>query len=143
MEGESTFRNLVNLVHLEDLGDLRGSLAVVEARKEFPFPIERVFYEFGSPAEATRANHANLLSRFGYVCVAGACTVDLDDGHSRESTRLSSPLDLLIVDKMVWKVVRDFTPDCVLLVLSDHAFDAADYIRNYDDFLAWSKFGEE
>ena len=29
-----------------------------------------------------------------------------------------------------------YSPDAVLLVFASHAYDAADYIRDYDEFLA-------
>jgi dTDP-4-dehydrorhamnose 3,5-epimerase len=32
--------------------------------------------------------------------------------------------------------MTDFSPDCVLLVLADAVYDEADYMRDYDDFLA-------
>lgn len=37
---------------------------------------------------------------------------------------------------MTWKTMRDFSPDNVLLVLSDWHYDAGEYIRDYDEFLA-------
>jgi len=143
MDIESGLSRLVHRVRLEDHGDLKGSLAAIDAKSEFPFPIERVLFEFGTQPEVTRGNHANLQSRFGFVCVAGHCTIDLDDGRTRESMLLAGPLDLVVVDKMVWTVMRDFSEDCVLLILSDRSYDPADSIRDYDDFLAWSRFGEE
>jgi hypothetical protein len=37
---------------------------------------------------------------------------------------------------MTWKVMRNFSEDNVLLVVSDHHYDSGEYIRNYEDFLA-------
>jgi hypothetical protein len=143
LEQGAGLSRLVHRVRLEDQGDVRGSLAAIEAKCEFPFPIERVRFDYGTLPEVAREDYANLQARFGYVCLVGSCTIDLDDGHSRESARLASPLDLLVVERMVWKVLRDFSPDCMLLVLSDRAHDPADLIRDYEDFLAWSRFGED
>ena len=143
MDMETGFSRLVHRIRLEDHGDLSGSLASIEAMGEFPFPIGRVLFEYGMHPEVTLGNHANLQARFGFVCVVGHCTIDLDDGRSRESMHLAGPLDLLVVDKMVWMVMRDFSEDCILLILSDRPYDPADPIRDYDDFLAWSRFGEE
>lgn len=36
---------------------------------------------------------------------------------------------------MVWKDVYDFSPDSILLVLSDCVYDSSEYIRNLDEFL--------
>jgi hypothetical protein len=37
---------------------------------------------------------------------------------------------------MVWREMRDFSPDCVVMVLASEAYDEGDYIRNRDDFLS-------
>ena len=36
----------------------------------------------------------------------------------------------------VWGIQYRFSPDAVLLVLASDRYSAADYIRNYDEFLA-------
>ncbi|MBF4437841.1 WxcM-like domain-containing protein, partial [Vibrio anguillarum] len=42
----------------------------------------------------------------------------------------------LFIDSFVWREMFDFSEDCVLLVLADKFYDEADYIRDYDAFLA-------
>jgi hypothetical protein len=37
---------------------------------------------------------------------------------------------------MVWATQYKYTRDAVLLVLASHPYDASDYIRDYDEFLA-------
>lgn len=41
----------------------------------------------------------------------------------------------LIVNKMVWREMYDFSEDCVLMVLASDYYDEADYIRDYGVFL--------
>ena len=36
---------------------------------------------------------------------------------------------------MTWAVQYKYTADAVLMVLASHPYDAADYIRTYDEFL--------
>jgi hypothetical protein len=36
---------------------------------------------------------------------------------------------------MVWAAASGHSADSVLLVLASHAYDAADYIRDYHEFL--------
>ena len=36
---------------------------------------------------------------------------------------------------MMWREMHDFSEDCVLMVIANHHYDEADYIRDYDDFL--------
>ena len=63
----------------------------------------------------------------------------LDDGQKREEVWLDSPTQGLLISNMVWREMHDFSPDCVLLVLASEHYDEADYIRDYDDFLMFSK----
>ena len=58
----------------------------------------------------------------------------LDDGASKASVRLEDPAVGLTLPPMVWHEMSDFSPDCVLMVLADAAYDEADYIRDYGQF---------
>lgn len=60
----------------------------------------------------------------------------LDDGSSRVEVRLNDPAMGLTLPPMVWHEMSDFSDDCVLLVLADAVYDEADYIRDYDQFIA-------
>ena len=41
----------------------------------------------------------------------------------------------LYLERMVWKEMYDFSPDSVLLVLSNEHYDPEEYIRDYDNYL--------
>ena len=66
------------------------------------------------------------------MCVAGECTVGLDDGHARAEVRLDSPGKALALPPMIWNELRDFTSGAVLLVLASGPYEAGEYIRDYD-----------
>lgn len=59
----------------------------------------------------------------------------LDDGRERTTYLLDRPDRGLLIQAMMWREMRNFSADAVLLVLADHAYDEADYIRDYDRFL--------
>ena len=122
------------LLELKEFGDDRGRMCVVEAEQQIPFEIKRFFYDFQTCGSETRGNHANLHSQFAFISMAGSCTVDVDDGCHQETFVLDNPTKLLWVDKMTWKVMRDFSPDNVLLVVSDQHYDGGEYIRDYNEF---------
>lgn len=123
------------LADLTELGDDRGGLAVIEENKEIPFPIKRVFYEYNTDPTISRGNHANLNSRFGLVSITGSCVVKVSDGYESVEYLLDSPLKLLVIDKMIWKEMKCFSKENILLVLSDQVYDGKEYIRNFDEFL--------
>ncbi len=134
-----TINNNHYLIELKELGDDRGGLSVIEEKKNFPFQIQRVFYEYNTVSHITRGNHANKDSRFGFVSITGSCCVEVDDGNEKVEYQLDSPLKLLFVDKMMWKIIKSFSEDNVLLVLSDQKYNENEYIRDYEVFKSLTK----
>ena len=130
------------LKELKEFGDERGRMCVVETERELPFVIKRFFYDYNTDNSSNRGNHANIRSQFAFISMSGSCTVDVDDGENRETFVLDSPQKLLWVDKMTWKVMRNFSKDNVLLVLSDQHYDANEYIRDYAEFAMREKKGK-
>ena len=124
------------LVELAVKGDERGRLIALEQLGDVPFEIARVYYVYATLPGVDRGFHAHRSLRQFAVAVSGACTMVLDDGKERSEVRLSRPELGLTIGPMVWHEMRDFSPDCVLLVLADAPYDESDYIRRYEDFLA-------
>ena len=127
------------LINFKPLGDERGSLIAVEAEKSVPFPIRRAYYIFGTKEGVERGFHAHKALNQVAVAVTGSCEMILDDGESEAVVVLDSPEQGVLIGPGMWRVMRNFTPDCVLLVLADQHYDEADYIRDYDQFTDWIK----
>jgi dTDP-4-dehydrorhamnose 3,5-epimerase len=119
---------------LEVRGDERGSLIAVEAATGVPFDIARVYYIFGTKSGVERGFHAHRQLTQWAICVSGACTLTLDDGSGRTDVRLDAPERAVEIGPMVWREMRDFTPDAVLVVLASAPYDESDYIRDYEQF---------
>ena len=124
------------LIGLSPMGDDRGTLIAIEAGRQIPFDIQRVYYVFDTKPGVSRGFHAHHALRQLLVAVSGSCTLVLDDGTSRDEVRLDDPALALTIDGLVWREMRDFSPDCVLMVLADRAYDESDYIRDHDEFVA-------
>ncbi len=123
-----------HLIRLRCTPDARGSLVVAEGSKDIPFEIRRVFYMYGMGSGSVRGQHANRVSKMVFVAVAGRCRIRVDDGRHVAEYELTEPSQALFADRMTWKEMYDFSPDCVLLVLSDSLYDAGEYIRDYQEF---------
>lgn len=119
---------------LKNLGDDRGGLNVIEGTTQVPFEIKRVFYNYNTDSSWIRGNHANINSKFAFVSIVGSCVVEVDDGEHKEAILLDSPEKMLVIDKMVWKVMKDYSEDNVLLILSDHVYDSREYVNAYENF---------
>lgn len=125
------------LFEINSFSNDSGNLVAIEGNKTIPFAIKRVFYEYGFKGSKTRGNHANKVSRFCMIALSGSCRVNIHDGLSGTEYILDTPNKALYIDKMTWKVMSDFSSDCVLLVLSDSLYDKTEYIDNFNKFLSF------
>ena len=125
----------IRILDFPEMGDERGNLVVIEGMSAVPFEIWRVFYMYGSDAEVRRGCHANKRSHFVLVNVAGQSKVLVDNGHEKQIVSLDKPRMGLYIPNNIWKEMYEFSPDSVLLVLSDQHYDGEEYIRDYDQFL--------
>jgi dTDP-4-dehydrorhamnose 3,5-epimerase-like enzyme len=126
--------SLIKTISFVPLGDERGSLVALEARKSVPFDVKRVYYIFGTQPGVSRGFHAHKKLQQVAVCVTGKCRMVLDDGKQRGEVWLDSSTTGLLIGELVWREMHDFSPDCVLLVLASAHYDERDYIRNYSEF---------
>jgi UDP-2-acetamido-3-amino-2,3-dideoxy-glucuronate N-acetyltransferase len=125
----------VTLHTLNHVEDIRGDLCAADWQKDVPFEPKRVFCVYNVPSVRVRGEHAHKECHQFLVCVHGALSVVLDDGHSRAEYRLDRPWIGLHVPPRIWGIQYKYTPDAVLMVLASHEYDPDDYIRDYADFL--------
>ena len=123
------------LVDFKTLGDERGSLIAIEQGYNAPFEIKRVYYIFDTKKRVERGFHAHINLKQLAIAVKGSCTFILEDGDKREEIKLTNPNQGLFIEGLIWREMKDFSEDCVLVVLASEHYDESDYIRNYNDFL--------
>ena len=116
-------------------GDDRGQLGAIEAMKDLPFEVRRVYYIYDTLPGVRRGFHAHLNLQQILLCVNGSCKIHLDNGTDTAEVTLDKPNVGLYISNDMWREMYDFTPGTVLLVLASEYYDEADYIRNYDVFL--------
>jgi len=126
---------ITELQEFKVLGDYRGQLVALEANRQIPFDVKRVFYIYGTQEGVPRGNHSHYKTKQFLVAVNGSCKVTLDNGKTKETFDLNKPYFGLFQDALIWGSMHDFSNDCVLMVLADEYYDASDYITNYDKFL--------
>ena len=123
------------IINFNTLGDERGSLIAIENGYNTPFEIKRVYYIFDTQPGVQRGFHAHIGLKQIAIAVKGRCTFVMDDGVTRTEVTLDNPNQGLMIEGLIWREMKDFSPDCVLLVLASEHYNESDYIRNYDDFL--------
>ena len=126
----------VRVVEVPVFADLRGRVAVGEIGTVLPFTPQRFFAVHDVPTREVRGEHAHRTLHQFLVCLRGECVVMVDDGTSREEVALDGPELGLHVPPMVWSAQYRFSRDAILLVLASAPYDAAEYIREYDEFVA-------
>jgi len=124
------------LVPIHKADDLRGSLAAVELAKDLPFTPARFFVVYNVPNARVRGEHAHRTCQQVLICLHGSVTCLIDDGQQRASVVLNSPGKGLFMPAMLWGAQYQYTTDAVLGVFASAPYDHADYIRDYEDFLA-------
>jgi acetyltransferase-like isoleucine patch superfamily enzyme len=126
----------VRLIALKVAADARGTIAVAETGAQLPFVPRRIFFLYDVPNREVRGEHAHREQEQLLVCVKGSCALVVDDGTRREELLLDAPSLAVHMQPMVWGVQYRFTADAVLAVAASGEYDAAEYIRDYDEFLA-------
>ena len=126
---------ITKLEEFKVLGDHRGQLIALEANRQIPFDVKRVFYIYGTQEGIPRGNHSHYKTKQFLVAVNGSCKVTLDNGKRKEIFDLNKPNLGLFQDALIWGTMHDFSSDCVLMVLADEYYDASDYITDYNKFL--------
>ena len=131
--------NKYELINFKTLGDDRGSLIALEEGYNTPFEIKRVYYIFDTKHGVERGFHAHINLEQIAIVVKGSCTFVLDNALKREEIKLTSPDQGLHIVGLIWREMKDFSDDCVLVVLASEHYDESDYIRDYDEFIEETK----
>ncbi len=125
----------IQQLKLQDHRDKRGRLTVLEVGQEVPFSIARIYYLFEHQKDYIRGYHAHKALRQVCIALRGHCQFHLDDGYEQQQISLTDPNQGLLLAPLIWREIRDFSADCLLMVLASEAYVASDYIHNYQQFL--------
>jgi hypothetical protein len=63
----------------------------------------------------------------------------LDDGNVKRSFVLNRPYQGLYVKPGLWRDLDDFSSGAVCMVLASDVYQEDDYIRTYEEFLAFKE----
>lgn len=116
-----------------------GNLTWVQGGENVPFDVKRTFYLYDIPGGEARGAHAHKECHQFLIAASGAFEVVLDDGVNKRTVMLNRPFCGLHIPPGIWAAEQGFSCGSVCLVLASEVYEEADYIRNYDDFLAYRK----
>ena len=121
---------------MRNIRDPRGALTVGEWPSELPFAPARYFAVYNVPSAELRGEHAHKKCEQFLICAHGSARILLDDGEQRCEVTLDRPDIGVHMPAMIWGTQYRYSPDAVLLVFASRAYEAEDYLRSYDEFLA-------
>jgi WxcM-like, C-terminal len=119
------------LVDLPKVADHRGNLTYLEAGRDVPFEVRRVFYIYDVPAGESRGGHAHRTLQQFLICLSGSFDVEVDDGASQRVHHLNRPWRGLYLPPLIWARETHFDPGTVCLVLTSDFHVESDNIRDY------------
>lgn len=116
---------MAKVITLPTHADARGALTVLE--KILPFEIKRLYWIYDLN-DQPRGRHRHHQTRQALVCLKGRCEVLICKHNQEEVTVLNQPNQLILLEPDDWHELRGFTSDTLMLLISSHAYDPADYI---------------
>ena len=136
--GKQTTVNDCKIIDIRRFSDTRGYLSVVENGLDIPFDIKRIYYLYMVP-EVARGAHAHKELQQLLIATSGSVNITLDDGVDKKTFHLDKPWKGLLVVPCLWRDLDNFSGGTVLMCLASEHYDAADYIRDYDEFLKYKR----
>ena len=136
---------MFEILEFNKYSDGRGDLIPLELGIEFekssiPFEVRRIYF-ISSPKndkDSTRGKHAHLDLEQVIICAQGSFVLDLEDSNGRKKSisLKNNNIGVYIEKGLVWRELKNFSPNCVVIVLASNHYNESDYIRNYEEFKA-------
>ncbi|QHI72060.1 sugar 3,4-ketoisomerase [Aminipila terrae] len=122
------------VINFSKMGSDMGFLVPVEAEKDIPFKIKRIYYISDVPNDVTRGFHSHRYLEQVLICVSGSVKILVNTPFEEEVVELNQSDKGLYIGHMVWREMFEFSEDAVLLVLASEYYSEDDYIRDYNDY---------
>ena len=112
--------------------DLRGNLVAVDS--DLPFQLKRFFY-ISNLENLERGFHAHKKCEQILIPMQGSFTLVLNDGCEEQEFFLDKSNEGIHIPLFTWLKMKNFSIDCIILVICSYKYDETEYIRDYDVFL--------
>lgn len=122
------------LIELPKIYDKRGNLSFFEYPNQLPFEIERTYWIYDVPGGEVRGSHAFREQQEFIIALSGSFDVVLNNGEQEERFSLNRSYYGLLVPKMYWRKMENFSTNSLALIVSDKAYNENDYIRDFEEF---------
>lgn len=124
----------LKLINLPKILDPRGNLSFIEEDTHLPFKIRRVYWIYDVPGGEHRGEHAFRETEEIIVALSGSFDVVLHDGGKEHRFSLSRSYYGVLIPKMIWRTLENFSTNSLALIIASTDFSESDYIRDFNDF---------
>jgi dTDP-4-dehydrorhamnose 3,5-epimerase-like enzyme len=124
-------------MELSKISNPAGNITIVQNGIRQLFNTKRVYYLYDVPGGSDRGGHAHKHLYQLVISASGSFDVILDDGKNKKTVQLNRPYYGLLIVPGIWRELVNFSSGAICLVLASEKYDAADYIRDYQEFLEW------
>jgi acetyltransferase-like isoleucine patch superfamily enzyme/dTDP-4-dehydrorhamnose 3,5-epimerase-like enzyme len=125
-----------HLRRIASIADPRGRLTVTELGDDLPFAAKRIFFVHDVPEGHVRGGHSHRSCAQFLLAIQGNVSALIDDRQTRDEVVLDDPGSGLLVPPGIWSLQYRFSDRAVLVVFASRPYEAADYVRDYDEFLS-------
>lgn len=115
-----------------------GHLTPIEALRDVPFEIKRIYYITRVPENTIRGFHAHKELEQVLLCLNGSVKINVSDPYEKKMYVLDNPAKGLYIGPGLWREMLDFSPASVLLVLASERYIEEDYIRDYRAYTEYA-----
>ena len=123
----------VRWIELPAVSDDRGTLTAIEAARDIPFEIHRIFYMHHISAD--RGGHAHRDTDQVVIGIAGRHEIEVKDDRKSLTFVLDDPNKGLYLPRMTFTTLRSFSEGAVSLVLASTHYDRSKSLRTFEDYL--------
>lgn len=134
---------LYKRISFDKFEDGNGDLVPIEfneVSQQVPFDVKRLYFIKCNKGDLNRGYHAHRNLEQVIMCCNGSFILELDDGLGNvEEVYLNEINEAVHIQGVKWRILKEFSEDCLIAVLASQPYDVADYIREYDEFVAYVK----
>lgn len=127
-------RKKPQIIQLPKVIDKRGNLSFIEGEVHIPFEILRTHWIYDVPGGETRGGHAYHENQEFIIALSGSFDIIINDGSKEHVYSLNRSYFGLLIPKLYWRELSNFSTNSLALVLSSNIFLESDYVRNFDDY---------
>lgn len=131
----------IKIIQLPKIIDERGNLTFVEGMNHIPFKIKRTYMIYDVPGGEIRGSHSYKELDEVIISLSGCFDLVVDDGKETKTFTLNRSYNAIFVPHGLWRTLQNFSTNSLCLVLASTEYNENDYIRNYNDFIAFNQHG--